>query len=127
MTDEQDLGDIVKSKKFQISAWKLVLSALVIPLINAFGLILKDWLVTSQWDWTIVLIVINAVSIPAVISWLTATFDLQAQKTATEYEVEIKKIKDERDAYKIKAGLSEYALETAKITKPDYDKYINNV
>lgn len=126
MTETEDLPDF-KSKKFKIAVWKLVLSALLIPILNAFGLMMKDYIAIGEWDWTIMLIIINAVSIPAVINWLTSTFNLQAAATAEEYEKTITKLKDERNAYKIKSGLSEYALEIAGITKPDYDKYVDKI
>lgn len=133
-SNSKPLEEIVKSKDFRISAWKLVLSALIIPLINGFSLMMKDWLSVGQWDWTIMLIIINAITIPAIINWLTTTFNLQSSKTISEYEALISKnkedaakvleqMKDERDAYKIRAGLSEYALEQSNVTKPDYDKY----
>lgn len=124
-TEEKLPSEVIKSKSFKVSVWKLVLTALVIPMINAFGLMLRDFLVTSTWDWAIILIVINSISIPAIIQWLSSTFSLEAQKSATEYEKIITQLKDERDAFKIKAGLSEYALEQAKIPKPDYDRFIN--
>ena len=135
--EDDDLpSEIIQTTRFKISVWKLVLSALIIPMINALSLMFKEYLTTDMWDWAIMLIVINAVTIPAIITWLTSTFNLESQKTKDEYEAEIRKIraksaskivtlKDERDGYKIKSGLSEYALEQASIKKPDYQKYIN--
>jgi hypothetical protein len=54
---------------------KLLIVSIAIPLISAAGIIISNFMTYKVLDWTPILIALNAVSIPTVISWLNKKFD----------------------------------------------------
>lgn len=129
-----------KAKKekedIHLKIWKLILIAVVIPMLSAVGYALNDYMLHGVWIWTGIVAVITATTIPTIINWLREHFNLEKELIVKEkdeqisglkdiYEAEIKQLKDENRAFKIKAGLYEFALDKNDITKPDVDKYTN--
>jgi hypothetical protein len=122
------ITDKIFSKEFQEKWWTTLMKSWFIPLLSALGLFLKSAL-TGDYDWSVFIIAIIVISIPATTNFLNESFNekLDSIKSATmtailenqaiikqkqdEWLVEKGRLTDEMQGLKIKNGLQAYQIE----------------
>jgi len=127
------LKDHLRSDEFKESGLKFVIGSIVIPLIGAVALFLNAWLESSILNWSIFVITLNVIMIPAFKAWLSKEFGIKEtalQEGLNDIEViyekkivvlkedhmdEVITLKDEINALKITNHLQKYQLENPMI------------
>ena len=109
--------------KVVIERWeitKLIVVSLIVPLLNGMGFILSEWLNFGIWSWIPLVIVVNSISIPTIVAWLTKKFDkkelaMEVRESALKdtHAKEILAMKDEVFTERINAGLAKAELKIA--------------
>ena len=127
--DVESIKDHLRSDEFKESGWKLFIGSMIVPMISAFSLFLAAWYTSNIVDWSIFIITINVISLPALRAWLVKQFKIEKSAYVDAvsdiegiYERRIttlkqdqmdamETIKDENNALKIKVELQKYQIE----------------
>ena len=112
------------SGEVTIERWeitKLIVVSLIVPILNGFGFILSEWLNLGTWSWVPLVIVVNSISIPTIVAWLTKKFDkkelameVKVSALKDKHAAEILVMKDEVFTERINAGLAKAELGIAQ-------------
>ena len=129
-------SQVLKSEEFRESGIHVFIISIVIPMMTAFGLVVQNFLKLNSWDYTVFLVTLTTVSIPAVRSWLKNQFSRERMyyrdhisTMSIDHEKELNEIKDkhrtkmknkddEIQTLKIKGGLMEYQINHPERSAP---------
>ena len=113
------IGINIQDEKYEVT--RIVVVAIIMPMLTALSIILRDWLNTGLWNFTPMAYAAEVSSIPIIISWLNKKYnkkELNNERRASarqeEYNQKLNQVKDELNAERINAGLARKELELLK-------------